>query len=656
MRKTILAAACLAALSAPALAINFGTPPVVTTGLNNQMAIGDVNGDQIDDLVADDAILLQKADGSLAAPLHFPYAHNFSYTRTLVDLNHDGTLDVVNCSDNGVQLLSANGSSTFNEVKVAITATTAGATWTCRAVASLDLNHDGNADLVALSGNSELVFLYGDGKGRISSTARQALPPKDYEAMAVGDVTGDGTPDVVLAGEALDVYPGTSSGGLGAVRTSARYANLQQSVAIGDLNGDRRNDVVVSELANWPNSIVAEYVQASNGTLPYNPQVSATQDLPRKTLVADLNHDGVNLVLVAHDSAFGIGMYLTGTVPLGGEVPVAGAPMDYPQSSYELAVGDLNDDGCSDVVGSDYTRRYVFFGGGCFQHEVTSDFDYDGKSDLVWRNAQTGGNVIWRAADSTRPQAVATVAAQAWQIAGTGDFNGDRRADLVWHNGQTGANTVWLSGNAATQRAMTQVTNLDWQIVGIGDFDGDGFDDVLWRNRTTGANAIWKSALLSTPMAVATLADVHWKVAGVGDFDHDYRADILWRNDATGANMYWPAGNAAASHALTGVTNQAWTVAGVGDFDGDGYADIFWRNVSSGANTIWRAADAAHLMPMTTATGNWNVVVGDYNGDGKSDLLWRNPASGVDVLWRAGQSTVQLPVTDVAGTAWTIVR
>ena len=44
------------------------------------------------------------------------------------------------------------------------------------------------------------------------------------------------------------------------------------------------------------------------------------------------------------------------------------------------------------------------------------DFDGDGGADLLWRNASTGRNVIWKRANSAATQAVSTVASQAWSI------------------------------------------------------------------------------------------------------------------------------------------------------------------------------------------------------------------------------------------------
>ena len=67
------------------------------------------------------------------------------------------------------------------------------------------------------------------------------------------------------------------------------------------------------------------------------------------------------------------------------------------------------------------------------------------------------------------------------------DFNGDGRSDILWRNGNTGANTIWRSANSATRQAVGAMST-SWRVVGSGDYNGDGRSDILWRNDNTGAN------------------------------------------------------------------------------------------------------------------------------------------------------------------------
>ncbi|HEV8694683.1 MAG TPA: FG-GAP-like repeat-containing protein [Lysobacter sp.] len=189
------------------------------------------------------------------------------------------------------------------------------------------------------------------------------------------------------------------------------------------------------------------------------------------------------------------------------------------------------------------------------------------------------------------------------------DFNADGKSDILWRNSNSGANTIWLSANRATPQAVSAVTNLAWRVVGSGDYNGDGKADILWRNSSTGANAIWRSANVATPQAVATVGDLAWSVVGSGDYNGDGKADILWRNSNSGANAIWLSANLATPQAVSSVTNLAWRVVGSGDYNGDGKADILWRNSSTGANAIWRSANVA--TPQAVATVGdlaWSVV------------------------------------------------
>ena len=288
---------------------------------------------------------------------------------------------------------------------------------------------------------------------------------------------------------------------------------------------------------------------------------------------------------------------------------------------------------------------------------ASGDHDGDGRSDVFWRNGNTGANTIWKSGNASTQQATLGVTSQHWKVVGTGDFDGDGRSDVFWRNDTTGANAIWKSGNAATPQAVAGVTNLSWQVVGVGDFDGDGKSDVFWRNTGTGANTIWKSGNAATLQAVMGVTNQSWEVVGIGDFDGDGHSDAFWRNTGTGANVIWKSGNAATPQATSGVADQDWKIVGLNDFDGDGRWDVFWRNTTTGANVIWKSGNAATRQAVTGVTNrNWQVVAsGDYDGDGKADVFWRNLATGANVIWKSGSASTMQAVASVGNFAWVVV-
>jgi hypothetical protein len=272
------------------------------------------------------------------------------------------------------------------------------------------------------------------------------------------------------------------------------------------------------------------------------------------------------------------------------------------------------------------------------------DFDGDGRSDILWRNAVTGSNALWLANGATHVNVATAALDPANAPAAIGDFDGDGRADIVWRNGNSGANALWLmNGAAATALSLNAVTDRNWQVVAAGDFDGDGKADLFWRNGVTGANAIWlMNGGLSTNVAVTSIVDTNWRVVACGDFNADGKLDLFWRNGVTGANAVWLMNGAVTTnYAVNSIADLTWSVAGSGDFDGNGTGDILWRQ-SGGGTALWLMNGVtATNVPMLSMTSAWSPrVVGDFNGDGRSDVAWRNGTTGENAVWLLNGGTI----------------
>ncbi|MEL1266177.1 FG-GAP-like repeat-containing protein [Pseudoxanthomonas putridarboris] len=281
-----------------------------------------------------------------------------------------------------------------------------------------------------------------------------------------------------------------------------------------------------------------------------------------------------------------------------------------------------------------------------FPGRAVSDFDGDGRSDILWRRPNSGAHLIWSAANSNTKVAMATLATE-WALVGLGDFDGDGRTDVLFRKASTAENVYWRGGNSTSAVTLGKLSSA-WIVAGIGDFNGDGRADILWRNPATGANLIWRSG--TTVAAVTSMTG--YNVAGIGDFDGDGQSDILWRS-ASGANVIWRSADSTKVINVGAANPNVFTMAGIGDFDGDGRSDILWRNRSTGGNVIWPSALSASARSI--GSSSWNVAaVADYNGDGKSDILWRNNSTGVNMIWYSGDSNTR-KAAGSTGVDWIII-
>jgi hypothetical protein len=184
-----------------------------------------------------------------------------------------------------------------------------------------------------------------------------------------------------------------------------------------------------------------------------------------------------------------------------------------------------------------------------------SDFDGDGKADLVVCNQATGQVQFWfmNGAASTGQVLLTSPLPPAWRIAATGDFNHDGKPDLLWRNDDTQQLLVQLLDGTTVTGTLTpdpgNAVDANWRVVAALDFDGDLNTDLLWYNDTSGKIVLWlmdanlvrSVGKFTTP---ASAGDANWKVVAAGDYgmgaDGLYGTnDIVWRNDTSGNLVVW---------------------------------------------------------------------------------------------------------------------
>lgn len=328
------------------------------------LEIGDIDGDGKNELVvgnrgSEDFSIFKRVDGVIDSVAPY-YTHELKYAMGVIhiaDINGDDLNDVILAhytdytsgtpKDDkfGVCYQNATTNMLDPETEYDLPNGTS-----ARALGVGDLDSDGKPEIVVAnegSGSSLFVFGWNDNKGDVELEQTKGGISGQTISITVADVTGDGKPDVVTHGGGGKVYVQNSSGTLDNADTYSQTGG--ESADVGDINQDGLNDVVGATAYGEGIDI---FEQTTSGTLTKTGTRNCggyTEDCE----LIDLNDDGLTDVAVASRDRSELWVFYQES---SGGLPQTPAKYIGVQGKWlnELAVGDLNGNGCADVAGSNW--------------------------------------------------------------------------------------------------------------------------------------------------------------------------------------------------------------------------------------------------------------------------------------------------------------
>ena len=341
------------------------------------------------------------------------------------------------------------------------------------------------------------------------------------------------------------------------------YAQL---VAVGDLNGDGKPDVV---LGNRSSNTVTIFINDGAGNLTATRFPAVSHQVFAVNL-ADFNNDGHLDILVGEISTPAPGLILEilfgdGTGNFSAATPIALGSIGTDESP--VAVADFNGDGFQDIAFTSGEAIGILFGdghggflpprlftigleGATFGHLYVTDANLDGKPDLlaVGGNVRLGGGAVCYVALNNFPAGFITGKLENGQNCTLSpDLNGDSIPDYpsqfttFFGDGQGGTlytllriNSIKLADgipvdfdhNGTTDFVQAEVgapgiryypgnghggfgdpitiSNSVFNIIAIADLNGDGFPDLVLQDPLNPANISVFLNPGTTPVSIAT--------------------------------------------------------------------------------------------------------------------------------------------------------
>lgn len=402
-----------------------------------------------------------------------------------------------------------------------------------QAVTLSDLDGDGKPEIIITNLNGWISVLANTSSNAVPSFASKVdfvTGSLTNSSITVGDLDGDGKPDLIAAGVSPDnisIFLNKSTPGNISFAGSATFpvGHGPFNASIGDLDGDGKPDLVVADM--YANRLTIFRNTSTPGNISFSiVKDYTTGQYPAQLAIIDLDGDGKRDLIVANTGSASTSSNIISVfknTSTGSNISFDNK-VDFPSALNPrvIATGDLDGDGKPDLAVA----------------------NRDNGNISIFRNNSAGSNISF----STRIDYAADVTPCDIQI---GDLDGDGKPDLAAANLYSGAISVYK--NASSPGSISFNAKIDYgnplygpSGIAIGDLDGDGKPELTSLNSSGGNITVLKNKVNdSSPLITA---------AGPTTFCTGGHVDLI---SSTQENQWYQ--NGVAIYGATGPRIQATT-------------------------------------------------------------------------------------------------
>jgi phosphodiesterase/alkaline phosphatase D-like protein len=502
-------------------------------------------------------------------------------------------------------------------------------------------------------------------------------------SVAVGDIDGDGKPDLAVVngnGTTVSVYRNTATSG--SITSSSLASKVDftvgtspTGVAFGDIDGDGKLDLMT---ANSSSKTVSVFRNLSTSGSITSSSFASKVDLnvdadAVEVVVRDFDGDGkpdiavtvagTNKVSVFPNlstsgsitsSSFGTKTDLTtGTTPTG----IAAEDLDG-DSKPDIVVTNFDNGGNGTTISIlrntstsgaiSFATKVDFTTGSGPDNVAIGDIDNDGKPDIAVINATAVTFSVLRNLSTSGTITTSSFASKVDFTIGTGpfsialaDLDGDGRPDVVATNGISAS--VSILRNAGVTGSITSSSlssKVDFTTGGspyglaIGDIDGDGKPDLITANAGSGTISVLRNAMTAGTGSAPTVTTS--AATGISSSSATLNGSVNPNGSSTTAYFEWGTSSTLATSSATSsqsIGSGSSSVSVTANLSGLSASTTYYYRVvgqnSVGTQrgsilnfttTATTGVSFASKVDFTTGNAPAQVAIGDLDGDGKPDV------------------------------------